>query len=182
MSAAGVTAVADVRSTPWSGRSPWFNQDAFAGELEAVGMEYRFLGQELGGRPRSPVLYRNGTADYTAMAKEPKFIVGLQRVISDSQDHDIALLCSERDPLHCHRCLLVSRALAKHDIDTLHLDHLGGAETQREVEERLLREEGMWNDDAMPLNYRLETAYEKRRQRVAFSPSGIGEQRVGVRR
>ena len=180
--AAGATAVADVRSVPGSGRSPWFSGHNLSDELEAAGLEYRFLGNELGGRPKSPALYRNGVADYVAMAKTASFAIGIKRILVGLNDHRIALLCSEKDPLHCHRCLLVARALAAHNVDTCHLNHNGGSETQQEVEERLLREEGMLRDEAVPWSYRLQTAYEARRRRFAYSPGPLGERRMGAAR
>lgn len=176
---AGVTAIADVRTSPWSRRSPWFNQNSLSEELGLSDIEYRFLGDELGGRPRSPVLYRNGVADYAAMAKEPQFAIGIRRIVSGLREHSIALVCSEKDPLHCHRCLLVSRELSGRGVSTVHLDHFGGHETQQEVETRLLVEEGMFHHDDMPLAYRLTQAYEVRRRRVAFSPPGMSQPQSG---
>src|SRR5439155_24000994 len=49
--AAGVTAVADVRSSPYSRRLPQFNRAALEASLRAAGIAYVFLGAELGGRP-----------------------------------------------------------------------------------------------------------------------------------
>ncbi len=46
---AGVTAVADVRSAPYSRHHPHFNRDMLRDELKLDGVAYVFLGEELGG-------------------------------------------------------------------------------------------------------------------------------------
>ena len=80
---AGVTAVADVRSVPFSRRFPWFSAKALAERLAHEGIAYLPLGDALGGRPRDPELYCDGVADYEAMAAAPEFRAGLDRVADD---------------------------------------------------------------------------------------------------
>ena len=77
---AAVTAVADVRSMPNSRRFPWFSQKALAAQLGGIGIAYTAMGDTLGGRPRDDSLYRDGVADYEAMAKQPEFRAGLDRL------------------------------------------------------------------------------------------------------
>ena len=69
---AGVTAVADVRSVPFSRWCPWFSGKALAERLADERIAYIALGDALGGRPRDPMLYREGVADYEAMAARPE--------------------------------------------------------------------------------------------------------------
>jgi len=74
---AGITAIADVRSTPASRRYPWFNQARLAPRLAEEGIAYLPLGDALGGRPRDPRFYRDdGVADYDAMARTGEFRAG----------------------------------------------------------------------------------------------------------
>jgi hypothetical protein len=77
-----------------------------------IEMGYVFFGDELGGRPRDPSLYCDGVADYEAMAQRPGFRADLDRLLAMAGQRRLCLMCSERDPLDCHRCLLVARALA----------------------------------------------------------------------
>src|SRR5262245_43115437 len=78
---AGVTAVADVRSVPFSRWCPWFTGKALAERLAGEAIAYIALGDALGGRPRDPRLYRDGVADYEAMAVRAEFAAGLARVV-----------------------------------------------------------------------------------------------------
>jgi uncharacterized protein (DUF488 family) len=72
LTGAGVTAVADVRSVPFSRWCPWFSGKALAERLAGERIAYIALGDALGGRPRDPMLYREGVADYEAMAARPE--------------------------------------------------------------------------------------------------------------
>jgi uncharacterized protein (DUF488 family) len=110
---AGVEAVADVRSTPFSRRFPWFSAKALAATLKQHDLAYLPYGEGLGGRPADASLYRDGVADYEAMAQRPEFLAALDRLIADAARHRLCLMCAEREPLDCHRCLLVTRALAE---------------------------------------------------------------------
>ena len=77
---AGVTAVADVRSVPFSRWCPWFSGKTLAQRLAGEAIAYIALGDALGGRPSDPRLYRDGVADYEAMAGTLEFRAGLDRV------------------------------------------------------------------------------------------------------
>jgi uncharacterized protein (DUF488 family) len=109
---AGVNAVADVRSAPYSRFCPWFSRNKLQAHLKAAGIAYLSYGEALGGRPGSASLYFEGAADYEAMAQTPAFQSGLDRLQNNMAQHRACLMCAEREPLDCHRCLLVARALA----------------------------------------------------------------------
>ena len=166
----GVNAVADVRSAPFSKQSPWFSQKELKAGLRDEKIAYVFLGEELGGRPKANNLFDKGVADYAAMAKSNLFESGIQRLLQGLNTHTIAMICSERDPLHCHRCLLVGRHLEKHGICTHHIQGNGSLETQQEAEDRLLREEKLERDDFLySRTDRLDEAYRRRNKQVAYS-------------
>jgi uncharacterized protein (DUF488 family) len=162
-----VSAVIDVRSVPFSRWCPWFSSKPLATGLAAGGLAYLQLGDELGGRPRDPQLYCDGIADYEAMARRPEFRAGLDRVIDETRHHRVCLLCSEREPLDCHRCLLVGRALAERGMTPGHIRADGTIEPHAVTEQRLLKlaggEADLFGDPAT----RLADAYRQRTRRVA---------------
>lgn len=172
---AGITAVADVRTAPFSRHSPQFNRDTLRQELKTDGIAYVFLGAELGGRPSGPSFYCDGVADYERMAETPKFAEGLDRVVSGSEKYRIALMCSEHDPLDCHRCLLVGRALKQRGFGVTHILSDGRRKSQSQIETELL---SMAGDNLGQSSFlastedRLAAAYRGRARRVAFSLSG----------
>jgi uncharacterized protein (DUF488 family) len=172
---AGVTAVADVRTAPFSRHFPQFSRDALQTELRMDGIAYSFLGKELGGRPTGSQYYCDGVADYERMARSPDFARGLQRVLDGARKYRIALMCSEHDPLDCHRCLLVGRALAARGAAVKHILADGAIADHREIEERLLKSEGRHGDDLfLSPEERLAEAYRKRARKVAYAEQSDG--------
>ena len=172
---AGVTAVADVRTAPYSRHFPQFNSDALKGELGLDGIAYSFLGKELGGRPKGRQFYCDGVADYEKMAGTEEFRQGLDRVVEGAKKYRIALMCSEHDPLDCHRCLLVGRALAKRGVAVKHILPNGGIMEHAQIEDHLLKMSGRETDDMFaPREERLAAAYRERARKVAFAESKLG--------
>jgi uncharacterized protein (DUF488 family) len=164
---AGVTAVADVRSLPFSRWCPWFSGKALAERLASEGIAHIALGDALGGRPRDPQLYRDGVADYEAMAARAEFAAGLERVVDEIARHRVCLLCAEREPLDCHRCLLVGRALAERGLALGHIRADGTIEAHAVTEERLLAMAGGEADLFRDPAERLADAYRRRAHAVA---------------
>lgn len=167
---AGVTAVADVRSSPYSAFSPQYSSAELQAALRLAGISYVFMGKELGGRPIDPRCYSDGIADYEKMAISATFRDGIERVIEGSRKHRIALMCSERDPLDCHRFLLVSRRLAERYFSPAHILADGEVSTHHEIEDRLLELTRRMADDLFaPRAERLALAYRERARKVAYS-------------
>lgn len=167
---AGVSALADVRTAPYSRHLPHFNADALKAELRRDAIAYSFLGKELGGRPSGRQFYCNGVADYEKMAAAKEFLQGLERVTEGAQKYRIALMCSEQDPLDCHRCLLAGRALAQRGVVVKHILSDGQTATQPEIEIQLLELSGHGHEDLLATREeRLTLAYRARSRKVAFA-------------
>jgi len=166
---AGVDAIADVRSTPFSRRFPWFSGKNLATTLAQHGMTYLPYGDALGGRPRDAALYCDGVADYEAMARQPDIQSGLDRLLADAARSRVCLMCAEREPLDCHRCLLVARALAEHGLTIGHILHDGTVEPHAATEQRLLALTGA-SDDLFVTGQdeRLASAYRRRARAAAY--------------
>jgi hypothetical protein len=128
-----------------------------------------FRGKELGGRPRATNLYCDGIADYEKMALEPDFLKGIDRVVSGAKEHTVALMCSEHNPLDCHRCLLVGRALFERHVPVGHILNNGRVVDQHDIEEKLLSLSGGATEDMfVPRGERLAEAYRLRGRNVAY--------------
>ena len=131
--------VADVRSSPYSRYVAHFNHDKLQQALEDIGVGYAFLGGELGGRPADRSCYdADGQVQYGRVAQTGAFDDGIRRVIRRADDCRITLLCTEKEPLECHRTLLVARALTKHEVTVEHILADGDVENHDAVMERLM--------------------------------------------
>ena len=173
----GITAVADVRTSPYSHYSPQFNRDDVREQLRRNGISYAYLGKELGGRPDSSRYCCEGVADYEKMAQSQEFKKGLERLIDGAARYKVALMCSEQDPLDCHRCLLVGRALAERGIGVAHIQSQGAIATQAQIEDGLLELSGRSADDLFATREeRLAAAYRERARKVAFAEPRPGSQ------
>lgn len=123
----GVTALGDVRSFPSSRFNPQFNRAALEASLRDAGIGYVFLGDALGGK----------RGDFGARAATAAFRAGLERVREGAARHRIALMCAEKDPLDCHRFMLICRHL-RTDLAIEHILADGALEPQDATEDRLL--------------------------------------------
>jgi uncharacterized protein (DUF488 family) len=141
---AGITAIADVRSSPSSRRLLHFNRGELEPALREQGIAYVFLGDLLGGRPPAEELYDEEDGqfivNYERVRATPAFRRGLERLLRGQERYTLAMMCSEADPLDCHRGLMIAPALKELGVLPLHLRKDGTAESTAEFEERLLRE------------------------------------------
>lgn len=158
-----IAAIGDVRSTPYSRMNPQFNREMLKRVLAESGIAYAFLGDELGARSSDRSCYANGKVQYGRLAQTPLFASGLERVREGAKKYRIALMCAEKEPLECHRTILVSRHLAAAGTDVLHIQADGTAEGHGDAMTRLIRllhlpEGGMFSspDDVLAEAYRLQ--------------------------
>jgi uncharacterized protein (DUF488 family) len=141
---AGVRAVADVRSHPFSQRQPHFNRPDLEWELGQHDIVYAFLGHLLGGRPRQASLYDpEGRVDYERQRATAQVRTGLEHLAEALESYTVAMLCAEEDPLDCHRGLMITPALGERGIAPRHIRGDGNIETTAEMEDRLLAVTGV---------------------------------------
>ncbi len=165
----GVTAIADVRSAPYSRFNPQFNREVLEQVLIAPGIKYVFLGRELGARSDDRSCYENGRIQYARLARTDLFRAGIDRVVRGANDHRVALMCAEKEPLACHRTLLVARALADLGIVVQHILADGRLEAHEATMERLLDVVGLPHQDLFrSKNELIEEALVRQEERVAY--------------
>ncbi|MEW6283274.1 MAG: DUF488 domain-containing protein [Candidatus Eremiobacterota bacterium] len=167
----GVQAVADVRSQPYSRFHPQFNQQEIKAGLSGHGIAYSFLGRELGARSPDPSCYdEQGRVHYDRLAGTEDFQRGIRRVLRGRERFSIALMCAEREPLDCHRTLLVSQALAGLGVEVRHIHGDGSLETHPEVLRRLLSLYELDHEDLFRSEEeRLREARRLHEQKIAYT-------------
>jgi uncharacterized protein (DUF488 family) len=171
----GITALCDVRSNPFSRANPQFNLDELKQVLPGHGTGYVFLGKELGARSDDPACYQGGKVQYDLLARTELFQQGLARIQAGmSKGFRIALMCAEKEPLECHRTILVARHLAALGIDVQHIHANGNLEGHTDALRRLAQmvdvpEQDIFHRTPEEL---LDDAYRRQENRIAYELEG----------
>jgi uncharacterized protein (DUF488 family) len=105
-----IQALIDVRSLPRS-KLPIFRKENLEKLLSSEGIEYHFLGKELGG-------FRKG--GYAAYIITDDFANGIYLVESIAETKTSVIVCAERFPWKCHR-KWISRELHKRGWEVDHI-------------------------------------------------------------
>jgi len=185
----GITAVADVRSQPYSQYTPQFNRETLESALGRRRIKYVFMGKELGARREERECYVAGKARYDLIKGLPAFLQGLERLRRGMKTQRIALMCSEKDPLTCHRTILICRQLRGGEADgaKIEIQHIledGALESQAAAETRLLALMGLPEEDLFHDRAELvERAYDQQGEAIAYvdpppQPATAGQKAV----
>jgi uncharacterized protein (DUF488 family) len=161
----GVETVADVRSRPYSRFVPQFSKERLARTVTEAGMDYLFLGRELGGKPPKGETSL-AVPDYACRVRQPEFAIGVERLLAAARERRVAMLCRERDPLDCHRLHLICRYVKPLAGEIHHILPDGALEAQDETERRLRARVGTSQGLLFEPGDPLERAYDQWWQRA----------------
>lgn len=130
----------DVRSVPYSRYAEQFNRENIQKDLGSAGINYVFMGKYFGARQDNPSLYNDeGYLDFETVRTHSPFVMRVDSVIKGlNQGNNIALMCTEKEPIDCHRAILVARAFEQRGIQVKHILPSGNILTQDALNEQLL--------------------------------------------
>ena len=181
---AGIDCVVDVRSVPASAYTPQFNKENLKRYLSSKGIYYLHFGEEFGARRYDAII--DGQVNFEKAVTTPAFLKGVERVKNGvEQGHNIALMCSEADPLACHRFSMVSLYFYDNGYDVFHILHTSEIKTHKELEDEMI--EGMLRKrnsklpevDALFGTYTTEDqrrdAYRLKNKAIGFKPGEENE-------
>lgn len=142
----------DIRSVPYSKGNQDFNQEVLKFHLDRVGIKYVFMGDSIGGRPKDLSCYHpDGKVNYEALEATKDYQTGLERLVTASKlESNVVMMCSEANPLECHRTKLIGRSLKKREIEVYHITHNGDLKTQITLDLELnkgLPTTDLWGDE-----------------------------------
>jgi uncharacterized protein (DUF488 family) len=164
-----VSAIADVRSAPYSRHNPQYNRESLRSSLKDESISYVFLGKELGARSDDECCYVHNKVSYQRLAETSLFRAGIKRVADGAKNYRVALMCAEKDPLDCHRTILVARELAKEDFKITHILQSGALETHDAAISRLVEKLGIGTEDMFrPRDEVVRLAYDRQSQLIAY--------------
>ena len=170
LNAHGITALCDVRSSPYSRFMPQYNRELLKEEMVRHRIAYLYLGAELGPRSPDPSCYENGKVQYKRLAASEIFQRGLARLRKAMEAQRVALMCAEKDPITCHRMILICRNLTGDDIVIRHILDDGSLEDNRDAEKRLMK---LWKIDPTDLLSteadRIQRTYDLQAEKIAYT-------------
>ena len=175
-----ITCVIDVRSVAVSSYNPQYNKEPFANFLQNNGIAYLHYAQEFGARHADPdLLDDEGKVDFDKVRRSWLFKNGVERLwLELEKGATIALLCSEGDPIDCHRFSMISIALEKDGFDVKHILKDKTLRTNADLEKELLKKydkklpkPDMFNPD-ISIDDQLKAAYKLKNQEIGYSPYG----------
>lgn len=172
-----ISLVIDVRSMPYSQYFSDYNKDNIEQSLKSSGIYYRNYAEEFGARQEERKYYTSqGYLDFELFAKSPSFLSGFDKLVkSMEQDYSFALMCAEKDPINCHRTILVARAFHEAGYKVVHLLPNKCKVTQEDIEARLLKKYfpdrnqiTLFNETLTEKEY-IKQAYKKRNAEIGYS-------------
>ena len=114
--------VIEVRSTAKSSYLPHFNKQSLIYNLKKNGIQYLDRGKSLGGRPEDTSVLNNDNKILEDKIEEKVWYQdGIKELIKLSKQTRLALMCSEENPLNCHRGYVISHTLMKNGINIKHI-------------------------------------------------------------
>lgn len=167
-------AVVDVRSDPATSHFESYRYPALKNFLIENNIFYLAMSQELGARPRDRALYTGGKADFKKIAASRDFLTACGRIRNGLEKFPICLLCAQKDPLNCHRSVLITHNFAAlyPEIPIFHILNPEETASEQELDARLLKMHGF---DQFLLSGKsgpemLEEAYLRQEKQIAWTP------------
>lgn len=168
----------DVRSTPYSKYAETYNRENLTELLKKENIMYSYMGKYFGARQKDRELYyEDGYLDFSKTIRSGFFVKAMENVILGlEKGNNIALMCTEKDPIDCHRAIMVARAFALNGVNVKHILADGSLQNQAELDERLLnmyfpdREQMsiFASDNDMTGEEMLKIAYKKRNAQIGY--------------
>lgn len=130
-----INVVVDARSAPYSKYAPQFNKKNINPELKKSGIDYIFMGDLIGAKINDPQYLKDGKVDLEKLRSKSSFKAGINRILQGiEKNFIIAVMCSEKDPLKCHRFHSISKELMLAGLSVLHILEDGEVKSQQELE------------------------------------------------
>lgn len=144
-----IQVLVDVRSQPYSRFNPQFNRESLKHAMAYAGIEYIFAGEHLGGRPSDPTCYKDGVVpdskanylklvDYVEVMKREWYQRGIERLLQIASERLTVIMCSEDDPMQCHRHHLIAQTLLKRGDTVWHIRSDGRVEEAKLLPEKFV--------------------------------------------
>lgn len=170
-----ISALIDVRSIAASRYNPQYNGKQLSEYLNQNNIAYMHLPNAFGARQTNPiVLDENRQVDFEKMRQSTMFKNGVKALMEVyNQNHNIALMCAEADPLTCHRFFMVAVALVELGFEVRHVLKDKTWLLHRELEDELMKkfakkiQPDLFNPDSQK-NEILKQVYRLKNKEIGY--------------
>lgn len=165
-----INVVADVRSSPYSKVTPQFNREELKILLKKNKILYGDFSKEFGARREEPFVYEKRQVSFEKTKQLPIFLEGVQRIKKGlDMGYSIALMCTEKYPLDCHRFSLVARGIYEDTgIECQHILTSGGIKKTSELENEMLKKFNLETDLFLDYKARVKMAYKFINEEIGY--------------
>lgn len=170
-----INSLIDVRSSPYSAFHTDYNKESLQSTLKANNIIYRNYKNEFGARQTECQYYPNGYLSFPLFSKSEVFQTGMNKIINAMPlGYTFALMCSEKDPLTCHRTIMVAREFHKNNIAVKHILADGSTVSQEDIEKRLVemyfpdRDQISFFGEAKPWEELVDESYAFQNEKIGY--------------
>ncbi len=179
-----INCVVDVRTVPASRYNPQFNREPLSNYLQKRGVRYLHFEREFGARQTDPSVFDdNNRVDFEKFRQTPAFTEGVERLERGiEKNYCIALMCSEAEPLDCHRFSMISVGLIEAGFTVKHIIKDKSIKENTELEAELLKKyakklpQPTIFEPNVTAELQLKTAYRFRNQSIGWTPNDDKEE------
>lgn len=166
-----ITCLIDVRTTPIASEFyKFYSKNELEPFLKENGIIYRNYSKEFGARQENKAFYNScGCLDFEKFVKSNQFIDGVEKIEKGIQmGYKFVLMCAEKDPVNCHRSIMITRELSKIGFDVKHIMADKSIKSQRYIDTRLLEIYKIKPDFFKTEDEQILEAYQKRNKEIGF--------------
>ncbi|MDD6941417.1 MAG: DUF488 domain-containing protein [Bacilli bacterium] len=176
-----ISCLIDVRSIPRSSRYKDFDDNNLTSLLKNYGIIYRNYKKEFGARQVNLEFYnKKGFLDFNVFSKSKQFNAGIDKIKkAQEMGHVVCLMCAEKDPINCHRAILITRYLDKEGFNIKHILANDEICDQKDIDRRLLdkyypnrNQLSLFSENNLTDEESLDNAYKLRNEEIGFKIEG----------
>lgn len=136
-----ISVVIDVRSNPYSQYHLEYNKENLKKRLKQNRIHYINYFLEFGARQSDKKYYsKEGYLDFELFSKSENFLKGIKKIENSmKKNYVIVLMCAEKDPIICHRAIMISKIFSEKGYRVIHLLPNNVTLTQKDIEDRLIK-------------------------------------------
>lgn len=172
-----ITCLIDVRSTPKSSYYKDYDDNNLMSLLKSNKILYRNYKDEFGARQENKKFYNSkGFLDFDIFSKSKQFNNGIDKIkMAQDMGYVVCLMCAEKDPINCHRTILIARNLDKRGFDVRHILATEDLCEQHQIDRRLLEKYypnrnqiSLFSENNLTNEELIEKAYQLRNEEIGF--------------